>query len=347
MWYTILTDAKTKRRRLAGADAMLSDLHRSMEALRGVNRKSLAWLLEQYHASRDFKDLAESTQKAYEVQRQVALKQPTKLGLLFGELDHARLETVHFQRLVAGLANAGTPTKANQVMRHLKLVYSWGLRQGHCKSNPVKGVKAAKESKLRRLPDPEVMKRLLELAAAGGQLMPHSLGGASPYLWAGGDIAYLCRLRGIEVITLTDESAGPAGLRTNRRKGSRDNIVAWTPRLRAAWDCLIEQRKEIWEAKSIPIPMKAKSRPLVVGEDGAALGKSSLDSAWQRLIHRAIENKVITAEERFGLHDLKRKGITDTDGTRADKQEASGHKSAAMMDVYDLSVPIVQPSVKG
>jgi len=318
-----------------------------MEALRGVNRKSLAWLLEQYHASRDFKDLAESTQKAYEVQRQVALKQPTKLDPLFGELDHARLETVHFQRLVAGLANAGTPTKANQVMRHLKLVYSWGLRQGHCKSNPVKGVKAAKESKLRRLPDPEVMKRLLELAAAGGQLMPHSLGGASPYLWAGGDIAYLCRLRGIEVITLTDESAGPAGLRTNRRKGSRDNIVAWTPRLRAAWDCLIEQRKEIWEAKSIPIPMKAKSRPLVVGEDGAALGKSSLDSAWQRLIHRAIENKVITAEERFGLHDLKRKGITDTDGTRADKQEASGHKSAAMMDVYDLSVPIVQPSVKG
>ena len=80
-------------------------------------------------------------------------------------------------------------------------------------------------------------------------------------------------------------------------------------------------------------------------EDGARLDKSSLDSAWQRLIHRAIKRGVIAADQRFGLHDLKRKGVTDTAGTRADKQDASGHKTASMMDVYDLSVPVVQPSV--
>lgn len=55
----------------------------------------------------------------------------------------------------------------------------------------------------------------------------------------------------------------------------------------------------------------------------------------------AIEEGVITKEERFGLHDLKRRGITDTKGTRHEKQEASGHRSASMMDTYDLSVPIV------
>ena len=93
--------------------------------------------------------------------------------------------------------------------------------------------------------------------------------------------------------------------------------------------------------------MKAKSRPLVVGEDGATLGKNSLHSAWRRRIHRAIKNKVITVDERFGLHDPKRKGITDTDGIGADKKEASGHKSAAMMDLHDLNAPVVQPSVKG
>ncbi|KFF47796.1 hypothetical protein GY26_18090, partial [Gammaproteobacteria bacterium MFB021] len=67
----------------------------------------------------------------------------------------------------------------------------------------------------------------------------------------------------------------------------------------------------------------------------------SLDSAWQRFIRLAIAERVIRPEQRFGLHDLKRRGITDTAGTRHDKLEASGHRSAAMMDVYDLSVPLV------
>lgn len=52
----------------------------------------------------------------------------------------------------------------------------------------------------------------------------------------------------------------------------------------------------------------------------------------------------MTAEQRFGLHDFKRRGITDTEGTRADKQQASGHRSEGMLDVYDLSVPVVNPA---
>jgi len=59
---------------------------------------------------------------------------------------------------------------------------------------------------------------------------------------------------------------------------------------------------------------------------------------------QAIEKSVLTEDQRFGMHDFKRKGITDTVGTRADKQQASGHKDEAMMDVYDLSLPLVDPS---
>ena len=346
VWYTILSGPKIRRRRLFGADAMLSDLHRAAEEMRGVNRKSIAWLLEQYHSSHVYEALAESTRKSYRVQQRVAIKQPTKLGPLFGQLDYARLQTAHFQRLVASIAETGTPTKANQLMRYLKLVYSWAVREGHCQTNPVKGVRGAKERKQRRLPEPAVMTRLIQMAAHGGQLMPHSKGSAPPYLWAVADIAYLCRLRGIEVITLFDSHALADGLRTNRRKGSRDNIVAWTPRLRSAWDHLIAHRNAIWKEKSLPVPLRAENRPLVVSEDGSALQKSSLDTAWQRFIRRAITEHVITPAQRFGLHDLKRRGISDTEGTRADKQHASGHKSESMMDIYDLSVPIVQPSVK-
>ena len=52
---------------------------------------------------------------------------------------------------------------------------------------------------------------------------------------------------------------------------------------------------------------------------------------------------MITEEQRFSLHDLKRKGGTDTAGNVADKQTALG-VSPAMMKVYDLSVPKVRPS---
>ncbi|MEG0246186.1 MAG: integrase, partial [Pseudomonas sp.] len=58
----------------------------------------------------------------------------------------------------------------------------------------------------------------------------------------------------------------------------------------------------------------------------------------------AIKAEIITAEQRFGMHDFKRRGITDTVGNRADKQEASGHRDESMMDIYDLSVPLVNPS---
>jgi hypothetical protein len=150
------------------------------------------------------------------------------------------------------------------------------------------------------------------------------------------EISYLCRLRGIETVTLADANETPEGVRTNRRKGSRDNIVRWTPRLRAAWDAAKAARKAIRDKKKMPIPMTAEARRrLVVAAHGGPLRKSSLDTAWQRFITQALEKGLIAEEERFGLHDLKRQGITDTIGNRADKQEASGHRDAAMLDVYD------------
>lgn len=74
------------------------------------------------------------------------------------------------------------------------------------------------------------------------------------------------------------------------------------------------------------------------------LRKSSLDTAWQRFITLALKDDIITPEQRSALHDLKRRGITDTVGNRADKQEASGHRDQKMMDIYDHSLPIVSPS---
>ena len=48
--------------------------------------------------------------------------------------------------------------------------------------------------------------------------------------------------------------------------------------------------------------------------------------------------------KNFAFHDLKRKGVTDTEGTEEDKMRASGHRSRQMMTVYNKEVPVVKPT---
>lgn len=74
--------------------------------------------------------------------------------------------------------------------------------------------------------------------------------------------------------------------------------------------------------------------------------KSALNSAWRRAMAMAIKEKVLVDDVRFALHGLKHRGMTDTAGTRADKQQASGHKNERMVDVYDYEIPIVSAAGK-
>ena len=67
---------------------------------------------------------------------------------------------------------------------------------------------------------------------------------------------YLCRLRSIEVLGLTDAHASEQGIYVVRRKGSDDNIVRWSPRLRVAWDAAVAVRATIRDHRS------NKSRPI-------------------------------------------------------------------------------------
>ena len=114
-------------------------------------------------------------------------------------------------------------------------------------------------------------------------------------------------------------------------------------RLREAWESALSLRKAVLAKRKQPDQLRPENRFLFISEDGEPLSKHGLDSAWQRLIKSAIKDGVITEEQRFSLHDLKRKGGTDTPGNRADKQDALG-VSEAMMKVYDHSVPVVKTS---
>jgi hypothetical protein len=96
--------------------------------------------------------------------------------------------------------------------------------------------------------------------------------------------------------------------------------------------------------RSRPVPFKAQDRYLFITQTGTPLTKAGLDNAFQDLIRVAIEAGVIAEKDRFNLHGLKHRGITDTAGNKGDKKTASGHKTDAALEEYDHEVPTVDPS---
>jgi site-specific recombinase XerD len=330
VWYTILDQAGARRRRkLAGPEARLSDLHRLLEEVAGVQTGTLGWLCDHYHASTQYTVLADKSKVSYEEQLNILRTYKTKAGYL-ADLRLVSITSPFLQRVIDKIG-AEYPSKANHLLRYVRRVFSWGMPRGRCTSNPAKGLEQAKERKRRRLPAHDVHNKIIE----------HARATRADYLWITIELAYLLLLRGIEVITLTDANADEDGVQTNRRKGSRDTLVLWSPRLRSAWAAGIERRKRIWGKKGIASPIRAAGRLLLVNAKGKAISRQALNTIWQNLMLDAIDKGVIAESERFGSHDLKRKGITDTKGNRADKREASGHRTDAMMDVYDLSLPHV------
>lgn len=345
-WYILEAstgiDGPSKRRRtVAGPEAKLSELHTIMEV--GEDTGTVEWVCIQYHDSAKFKGLAVGTRADYEAARQVMINYPTNLGVPFGKLQVAKLRNHNFQRLVDRIESAGTPTKANKVLRYSRLVFRWALNRGIVSHNPAQGLEQAKERKRQRLPTDAAYIKLLAFARDRAARTARTEGSVPPYLWMIMELGYLCRLRGIETLTLTESQATVEGLHTNRRKRSRDSLVEWSTRLRLAWDAAIARRQGIVERHKLPIQLRAERRFLFLAEHGEPLQKTSLDSTWQRFIQLALSEGVITADERFSLHDLKRKGGTDTAGNRAERQDALG-VTDAMMKIYDKSVPRVKPA---
>lgn len=340
-WFVIdRTGDKPARKTIAGPTAKLSDLHAMVEPAVGVG--TVEWLSREYQASAKFKKLAKRTREDYEYSGDVLLAMQSPMGK-FGQLRANSIRNVHLQWLIDKLDDAGTPTKANKVLRYSRLLFRWGVNRGKVQNNPAQGLESAQERKQQRYPETMVYMALLKYAQERGALKGRTKGSVAPYLPYVMEIGYLCRLRGIETTTLTEAHGEKEGLRTNRRKGSRDNLVAWSPRLRGAWDGALALRRSILEGQKLPEKIRPDERVVFLNEQGEPLPKSTLDTAWQRLIKKAIKDGVITEAQRFSPHDLKRKGGTDTEGNRAEKQDALG-VSEAMMKVYDKSVPTVKPS---
>jgi integrase len=91
-------------------------------------------------------------------------------------------------------------------------------------------------------------------------------------------------------------------------------------------------------------PLPPERQFIFLTEAATPVTTSGLSTSWAQLMLAALKAGVITPEQRFTLHGLKHRGVTDTKGSRRRKQVASGHQTEAMVRLYDHDVPVVSPA---
>lgn len=352
-WYVRNADGTT--RSIADRTARLSDLHAVAEQRAGAPvRGTIARVLDAYHAHREYRDLAATTRAGYAAYAAAIKSYPTKHGPLGAQVVD-RLAPPVFRALIDRIADGrpadgdhaaipGHPTKANHWLRYLRRAFGWGIEHGECSTNPCKGVSAVPERAQSRMPTLVAFRAVQAYARAAGAHSGREKGKHPRYLWAAMVIAYQVRLRGIEVLTLTDAHVDDLQLQTNRRKGSRDNVTRIGPQLQAALADLREYRAAIWSRRHRQIPIRPQDRPLFVSESGDALTRAGFHCGWGKMMRAAVAAGIITPAQRFALHGLKHRGITDTQGGRDAKRAGGGHKTDAMLDRYDHELPVVAPT---
>jgi len=354
---------RPRKRTVAYAPARLSELHAIVESARaGAQLGTLKHLVKLFRGpspkdnpedgATEYRQLAKTTREDYDYHADLACAYVLQDGSTLGQFQVDRMTVPMIQRLVEALAKGWPesprrpaapprPSTANHVLRFLRRLFGWGIRHGHCTTNPAEGVRQAREVAAFHMPDPEAFRAVLKFARQRARLPLHSKGAVPPYMPAVMLLAYHGRLRGIEVTDLTDAHHLQEGVLCERRKGSLDSIAPWNRELRWAWAWLRRYRGVRMDAHRRPVPLKPGARRLLVTQTGTPLARSTLKTAWQRLIVAAITAGVIAEDERFNLHGLKHRGITDTPGTRADKRDGAGHVNPAMTVRYDHSVPVV------
>ncbi len=358
-WYIFVEDLEGKRNTkvVAGNNARLSELHDIIEKRKDEGILTLERLCFKFEESARFRKLASKTQKEYKNSRNVLCSHALRTGGTVGELLPKRISKEFMQRLIDKIADGSrlddngnlipTPAKARAVKSYASAMFSWSDRRGYVKGNPAKGLELPDEIKNAGMPDSDIHDRVIEWCRINSKGALHrahrsSDPGVPAYLMPALEIAYICRLRSVELTLLTDASdLDGLGLWNERVKGSDSNITKYSPRLKAAVELLRANRKVIWDHRNFPFPMKPENRPLIVNTFGEPITTAALRNAWRRMWLALIDEGIVPKEAKFKLHGLKHRGITDTPGN---KQRPAGHKSPGMTERYDHEVYIVEPA---
>lgn len=299
---------------------------------------TLDWLFREYLGSMDFKGTAPDTQRRYLGAGKRLLNhqgtdksngKPSRLGAI----DCRKLTPPQIRRILDKRKEnypkepptAGN-SELNQELAVLTNMYRHGMEYfdelATLPKRPTNGIRKFKVPVRRHVPtveDYNIMRGVAVEISTRVKYLPILM-----------DLSWLLAARGIEVISLTvaDRHKLPDGtyvIDVDRRKGSKNTSIICDGRLNAAWDAAIALHQ------LAPIG----TSNLLVGREGASLTRSAVDNTWQRL-KQEIEQRGLS-QHYFTLHDLKRRGVTQSD------DKAIAGQTEAMQRQYDQERRIFQP----
>jgi integrase len=279
-----------------------------------IETDTILWLCNKYLSSPAFAALLPATKVDYLACHQQVISKRSDEGDVLGEIPLRNITPGVLLKYRDARAQKAR-VRANRELTYLSIVFSWGYERDMVETNPAKGVKRLPEAPRTRYIEDWEYEAVYRQAVARPKIA---------YLAPAMELAYLMRLRRVEVLALQRSDCTPEGVRARRRKGSREQIVGWSERLRAA---------------TASTPSTIASVYVLHDQRGQPITKAAFAPAWNRLMNECLASGHLI--ERFVFHDLKAKEVTDFDGN---KQEAAGHRTARMADVYDRKIHHIKPT---
>jgi len=287
---------------------MVLKRHAEELARYSVIENSFEHLTDLFMQSPAFADLSPRTQKDYRRYNKTVQK-------VFGRMQADMIKPEHIRRYM-DIRGQSTKVQANREHSFMSKVFSWAYERGHVPTNPCHKVrKFTEESRTRYIEDWEY------------QAVFDS---ANTWVQAAMEISYCCGARQGDVLDLKHEQLLEEGIYIKQGKTNKAQIKRWSPRLRTAIK-LLRQHTRV-----------SNRTYLFVDEYGQRITGHKLRQWWRKARSdgeaAARENGHPGASFDFTFHDIKAKSISDWDG---DKQQFSGHKTRAQVEVYDRKIPVV------
>jgi site-specific recombinase XerD len=316
---------KVKTDYLCKGDATLAKIHEAYEAWHQPEDKALTFreLSALYHKTRNWQKLRPDTKRSYGTAINHIMNTKTKNGVLGDELI-----TLWNRGLVRSYRDKRAetqPASANIELAYIKSVFRWAHDYEHVKENIAFDLRPVELEKRRHIISDRDYAFFITVAKKQ----------APWYVWVMAELALACRARLNEVLTLTAANETPEGLRINRLKGSRDNIILWSPRLKEVWDTAIRHSTDYYNAA----PIKKEHRYIIISQrTGDKIMPGTFGTVWRNAMKKSIqEAKAAKLDfEPFTFHDIKKYSISSDPSQN--KQLGSGHRSSAMVDFYNLNL---------
>jgi site-specific recombinase XerC len=263
-------------------------------------------LVSEFFDSADFRDLSAHTRKDYK-------KYSKRVLSAFGKMSAKSVKPMHVRKFMDILGQK-SPVQANRHKAFFSRVYRWAFERGKVSSNPCQGVRQFKEKARDRYIEDYEYNAVYDNACL--------------IVKAAMEISYICMARKADVVKLHRSQLLEEGIYIQQGKTGKKQIKEWGPRLRKA----IETANAISPGVFSMFVLHQKT--------GHPFALTSFDQRWRKSIIRAREVTGLPLD--FTFHDIKAKAVSDFEGTIAEKQMASGHKTESQVQLYDRKVKVVR-----